>query len=51
MQMINLYLAEIEKHLPARNREDVLKETIGIELPKPMMLDMNTSTLTGGAGV
>ena len=26
MQMINLYLAEIEKHLPARNREDVLKE-------------------------
>lgn len=30
--------------------EDVLKETIGIQLPKPMMLDMNTSTLTGGAG-
>ena len=25
MQMINLYLAEIEKHLP-RNREDVLKK-------------------------
>lgn len=31
--------------------EDVIKETIGIELPKPMMLDMDASSLTGGAGV
>jgi len=31
--------------------EDVIKETIGLELPKPMMLDMDTSSLTGGAGV
>lgn len=26
MKLINLYLAEIEKHLPIRNREDILKE-------------------------
>jgi ATP-dependent Lon protease len=31
--------------------EDVIKETIGLELPKPMMLDMDASSLTGGAGV
>lgn len=31
--------------------EDVIKETIGIELPKPMLLDMDSSSLTGGAGV
>lgn len=31
--------------------EDVIKETIGIELPKPMMLDMDADSLTGGAGV
>lgn len=30
--------------------EDVIKETIGLELPKPMMLDMDASSLTGGAG-
>lgn len=26
MKLFNLYLAEIEKHLPSRNREDILKE-------------------------
>lgn len=31
--------------------EDVIKETIGIELPKPMLFDMDSSSLTGGAGV
>lgn len=31
--------------------EDVIKETIGIDLPKPMMLDFNTNSLAGGAGV
>ncbi len=31
--------------------EDVIKETIGIELPKPMIMDMDASSLTGGAGV
>lgn len=31
--------------------EDVLKETIGIELPKPLLLDMDASSLTGGAGI
>jgi ATP-dependent Lon protease len=31
--------------------EDVIKETIGLELPKPMLLDMDSSSLTGGAGV
>lgn len=30
--------------------EDVIKETIGLELPKPMMLDMDASSLSGGAG-
>lgn len=34
----------------AETVEDVIKETIGIELPKPMMLDMNNNPLTGGAG-
>lgn len=31
--------------------EDVIKETIGIELPKPMLFDMDSNSLTGGAGV
>lgn len=31
--------------------EDVIKETIGLELPKPMIFDMDTNSLTGGAGV
>ncbi|WP_414469285.1 endopeptidase La [Methanobacterium sp. ACI-7] len=30
--------------------EDVIKETIGIELPKPMMLEIGAGSLTGGAG-
>ncbi|MGF7117904.1 endopeptidase La [Methanobacterium oryzae] len=35
----------------AETVEDVIKETIDIELPKPMMLDMGNDPLTGGAGV
>lgn len=34
----------------AETVEDVIAETIGIELPKPMMLDMGTNSITGGAG-
>lgn len=30
--------------------EDVIKETIGIELPKPLMLDIGAGSITGGAG-
>lgn len=30
--------------------EEVIKETIGIELPKPLILDVTTNSLTGGAG-
>jgi ATP-dependent Lon protease len=30
--------------------EDVIKETINIELPKPLMLDLSTDSLSGGAG-
>jgi ATP-dependent Lon protease len=30
--------------------EDVIKETIGMELPKPLMLDLTTDSLSGGAG-
>ncbi len=30
--------------------EDVIKETIGIELPKPMMLEMDAGPVRGGAG-
>ncbi len=41
--------AEIE-FIPVETVEDVIKETIGIELPKPLMMDMSTDTLTGGAG-
>jgi len=36
--------------LPVKTVEDVIKETIGIELPKPLLMDMSTDTLTGGAG-
>lgn len=41
--------AEIEFIL-VETVEDVIKETIGIELPKPLMLDMATGSITGGAG-
>jgi ATP-dependent Lon protease len=34
----------------AETVEDVIKETIGIELPKPMMLDIGRNPITGGAG-
>ncbi len=37
--------------IPVETVEDVIKETIGIELPKPMMLKMSTDHLPGGAGV
>ena len=30
--------------------EDVIKETIGMELPKPLMLELTTDSLSGGAG-
>ncbi|MBM4241792.1 MAG: endopeptidase La [Euryarchaeota archaeon] len=30
--------------------EEVIKETIGIELPKPLIMDVNTNSLAGGAG-
>jgi ATP-dependent Lon protease len=30
--------------------EDVIKETIGIELPKPLMLELSSESLAGGAG-
>lgn len=30
--------------------EDVIKETIGIELPKPLMMEMSPDSLSGGAG-
>lgn len=41
--------SEIE-FIPVETVEDVIKETIGIELPKPLMMDMSADTLTGGAG-
>ncbi|MDP3066890.1 MAG: S16 family serine protease, partial [Methanobacteriaceae archaeon] len=31
--------------------EDVIKETIGIDLPKPLLLEMSGNSLAGGAGV
>ena len=40
---------EIE-FLPVKTVEDVIAETIGIELPKPVLMDMSTDTLSGGAG-
>ncbi|MCC7563364.1 MAG: endopeptidase La [Methanobacterium sp.] len=30
--------------------EDVIKETIGLELPKPLMMEMSPDSLSGGAG-
>lgn len=36
--------------IPVKTVEDVIKETIGIQLPKPMLLDNTSSQLTGGAG-
>ena len=39
------------KFIPVDTVEDVIKETIGIELPKPMMLEMTNDHLPGGAGV
>lgn len=39
------------KFIPVDTVEDVIKETIGIELPKPMMLEMTTDHVPGGAGV
>ena len=41
---------EIE-FIPADTVEDVIKETIGIELPKPMMLEMTNDHVPGGAGL
>jgi ATP-dependent Lon protease len=41
---------EIE-FIPADTVEDVIKETIGIELPKPMMLEMTNDHIPGGAGL
>ncbi|AXV39556.1 endopeptidase La [Methanobacterium sp. BAmetb5] len=41
--------AEME-FIPVKTVEDVLKETIGLELPKPVLMDMSPDTLTGGAG-
>jgi ATP-dependent Lon protease len=37
--------------IPVDTVEDVIKETIGIELPKPMMLEMKTDHVTGGTGL
>ena len=34
----------------AETVEDVISETIGIELPKPVMFDMTSNSITGGAG-
>jgi len=31
--------------------EDVIKETIGIELPKPMMFEIKTNHLPEGTGI
>jgi ATP-dependent Lon protease len=36
--------------IPVETVEDVIKETIGIELPKPLMMEMSPDSLTGGAG-
>jgi len=36
--------------IPVETVEDVIKETIGIELPKPLMMQMPTDSLSGGAG-
>ena len=39
------------KFIPVETVEDVIKETIGIELPKPMLLQMSTDHVPGGAGI
>ncbi|MDD3984570.1 MAG: endopeptidase La [Methanobacterium sp.] len=39
------------KFIPVDTVEDVIKETIGIELPKPMMLEIRSNHLPGGAGI
>jgi ATP-dependent Lon protease len=39
------------KFIPVDTVEDVIKETIGIELPKPMLMGLNTDHVPGGAGV
>ncbi|MCK9151802.1 endopeptidase La, partial [Methanobacterium alcaliphilum] len=39
------------KFIPVETVEDVINETIGIELPKPLLMDMDSNSLTGGAGV
>jgi ATP-dependent Lon protease len=41
--------AELE-FIPVETVEDVIKETIGIELPKPVMMDVTSDSLAGGAG-
>ncbi|MBP2046652.1 endopeptidase La [Methanobacterium aggregans] len=41
--------AELE-FITVETVEDVIKETIGIELPKPVLMDINTDSLAGGAG-
>ncbi len=35
----------------AETVEDVIKETIGIKLPKPLMLDITHNPVSGGAGI
>ena len=39
------------KFIPVETVEDVIKETIGIELPKPLLLQMSTDHIPGGAGI
>jgi len=41
--------AELE-FIPVETVEDVIKETIGIELPKPVTMDVTSDSLAGGAG-
>lgn len=36
--------------IPVETVEDVIKETIGLELPKPLMMEMSPDSLSGGAG-
>ena len=39
------------KFISVETVEDVIKETIGIELPKPLLLQMSTDHIPGGAGI
>ncbi len=41
--------AELE-FITVETVEDVIKETIGIELPKPVIMDLGADSLAGGAG-